>query len=190
MDRIFTKDVLDDISKAIKPMLNNRLENYIIPGLASSLVGGGNFGKVRLFSTDREARDFVTPHSHRFDFTCIVLSGLVRNTIFFDEQMMTGDMWCQSTIDQVCGADGIRNYVHRRDDNPSRWNQDTQTYEPGDTYSMTYDQIHSIYFARGSQVIFFEGPELTSSSRMIEPWVNGKVVPTFKTEEWMFNRVE
>lgn len=190
MDRVFTSDVLDNISKAIKPMLNNRLENYIIPGLASSLVGGATSGKVRLFSTDREARDFITPHSHRFDFTCLVLKGLVRNTIFFDEQLMTGDLWCESIIDQVCGTDGIRSYVHTRDTIPSRWNQDTQTYQPGETYSMTYDQIHSIYFSRGSEVLLFEGPEVTAKSKMIEPWVNGKVVPTFKTEDWMFNRVE
>lgn len=180
--------MLKEILKAIEPMLNSRLDNYIIPGLASSLVGGGQHGKVRLFSTDRDARDFITPHSHRFDFTCLVLSGKVLNTIFFEEQMSTGDMWCASTINQVCGLDGLLNYSHTREANPSRWSQDTLTYMAGDTYSMTYDQLHSIRFERGSRVLFFEGPEVTKSSRMIEPWVNGKCVPTFKTEDWMFER--
>jgi hypothetical protein len=178
---------LENVLVALGPMLNSRLDNYIIPGLSSHLVGGSEYGKVRLFCTDRAATDFVTPHSHRFDFTCLVLRGTVRNTIFH-EGSETADLWCASTINQVCGPSGILNYEHVRSDEPSRWAQETATYLAGDTYSMRHDEIHSIQFARGSRVLFFEGPEVTKQSVMIEPWVNGKVVPTFKTEPWMFER--
>lgn len=178
---------LNAIIRAVEPMLHSRLDNYIIPGLASELVGGVNGGKVRLFSTNRTATDFVTPHSHRFDFTCLVLKGVVNNTIYA-EGGETGDEWCVSTIGQVCGADGILNYVHTRSDKPSKWTQDTFRYEAGETYSMRYEELHSIQFSRGARVLFFEGPQVTKESRMIEPWVNGKVVPTFRTDPWMFER--
>jgi hypothetical protein len=178
---------LQAIIEAVQPMLNSRLDNYIVPGLVSELVGGEVNGKVRLFHTNRTATDFVTPHSHRFDFTCLVLKGIVRNTLFV-EGGETGDEWCASSIDQVCGADGLLNYTHTREAAPTRWTQDTHVYEAGDTYSMRFDEIHSIQFSRGTKVLFFEGPWLTRQSRMIEPWVGGRVVPTFKTESWMFQR--
>lgn len=178
---------LQAIIEAVQPMLCSRLDNYIVPGLVSHIVGGEHKGKVRLFSINRTATDFVTPHSHRFDFTCLVLKGRVQNTIFV-EGGETGDEWCVSTISQVCGPNGLLDYVHKRDDKPTRWTQDTRTYEAGDTYSMRYDELHSIQFARGSKVLFFEGPQVTNESRMIEPWVGGQVVPTFRTEPWMFRR--
>jgi hypothetical protein len=142
---------------------------------------------VRLFTASRSARDFVTPHSHRFDFTCLVLSGRVLNTIYRPGSE-TGEEWCTSTIGQVCGADGIMNFVHKRSDVPTLWCQETQEYAPGATYAMKYDEIHSIQFHRGTQVLFFEGPAQIDHSVMLEPWCGGKVVPTFKTEDWMFER--
>lgn len=70
----------------------------------------------------------------------------------------------------------------------SHWQEKVTTYKAGCTYSMTHDQIHSIRFDRDTQVLFFEGPQLTTQSRMLEPWVDGKVVPTFRTASWMFDR--
>ena len=40
-------------------------QGYRVP-----LVGGG-YGKVRLFEASRRQQSGVTPHSHRFDFTCL-----------------------------------------------------------------------------------------------------------------------
>lgn len=180
---------LNSIRDAIQPMLHSRLQNYIIPGLTSHLVGGGEHGKVRLFQTNRQAHDFVTPHSHRFDFTCLVLSGTVRNTLFLSGGPGT-DLWCLSTIGQVCGKDGLLEYVHTREEKPTPWAQETYTYTQGDTYSMKHAEIHSIQFDRGTQVLLFEGPQLMDQSRMLEPWVDGKVIPTFRTESWMFDRTE
>lgn len=179
--------MLKAIREAVEPMLHSRLQNYIVPGLTSQLVGGSEYGKVRLFQTDRQARDFVTPHSHRFDFTCLVLSGTVRNTLFLGGGPGV-DLWCVSTIGQVCGKDGLLEYVHTREAEPTAWAQETYTYAEGDAYSMRHTEIHSIQFDRGTQVLFFEGPQIIDHSRMLEPWVDGKVIPTFKTESWMFER--
>jgi hypothetical protein len=189
---------LETILDAIQPMKHSRLRNYIAPGLTSHLIGGGEFGKVRLFSAERATMEFITPHSHRFDFTCLVLKGLVHNTIFtqhpqdsiFVPSTVSCEAWCVSTINQVCGANGLMNYVHERDSGPTHWLPMTDRWCAGDTYSMTYDQIHSIKFERGSQVLFFEGPQVSTVGKMLEPWENGKVIPTFRTEPWMFDRTE
>jgi hypothetical protein len=177
-------------------MVHNRLDNYIIPGLCSELVGGTSEktgldrGKVRLFTQTREARDWITPHSHRFDFTALVLAGSVRNTLFCRPlpNAGQGDPWCESVIDQVCGVDGIREYTHKRNNFPTHYVQRHYQYDEGDTYSMTSDEIHSIVFEKGTVVLMFEGPPLTSTSLMLEPWVNGKCIPTFRTEPWMFEK--
>lgn len=184
-----TQKAVDAIAAAIEPMRHNRLRNYIVPGLTSHLIGGGEHGKIRLFHAERATRDVITPHSHRFDFTCLVLAGFVRNTLYF-EQFNGDEEWCVSTIDQVCGANGLREFVHTRDTAPTRFRRDVREYKPGDTYSMTYEEIHSIEFAMGTKVLFFEAPQVVNRSKMIEPWVDGKVVPTFRTEDWMFLRDE
>lgn len=179
---------LNDIDLALNEMLNNTLRNYIVPGLNSHLVGGGEFGKVRLFEAIRLTREFITPHSHRFNFTCLVLQGSVRNTIYIRTEHINDEQWCLSTINQVCGLNGLNEYEHHRSNVPSHWRAQTTVYSAGDTYNMTYGQIHSIEFDRHTKVLFFEGPQKVSNSEMIEPWINGKVIPTFKTEDWMFEK--
>lgn len=179
---------LQALMDAIEPMYNNTLHNYIVPGLTSHLIGGPKHGLVRLFESERATMEFITPHSHRFDFTCLVLRGDVANTIFqiggpYDE------LWCHSEINQVCGKDGLNDYVHTREEEPTQWHSRTDRYTTGDTYGMKYGEIHSIKFTRGTKVLFFEGPQQTVTSRMIEPWENGAVVPTFRTEPWMFQKV-
>lgn len=181
--------------RALEPMLNNKLGNYIVPGLSSYLVGGKDHGKVRLFHAERDVEEFITPHSHRFNFSCLVLEGYVTNTLYREVVLGTNEYnkerseaWCKSTINQVCGLNGILNYTHTRDSRPNYYYSKVTKYTPGDTYEMTHKEIHSIRFQKGSKVIFFEGPQITATSVMIEPWVNGKVIPTFKTEDWMFER--
>jgi hypothetical protein len=173
-------------------MIHNRLDNYIVPGLESYLVGGGEHGKVRIFHQTREARDWITPHSHRFSFTALVISGAAHQTLFYrhPDDYRLADQWCLSTIDQVCGTDGLRDYCHVRDTTASRWTQQTTSYGKGKTYSMQPDEIHSVVFDKGTVVLFLESPQLKTQSVMLEPWVNGKCVPTFRTEPWMFEKVQ
>lgn len=175
----------------VKSMSHNRLQNYIVPGVSSHLVGDGGtkFGKVRVFRAERDARDWVTPHSHRFDFCAIVLKGEVSNTLF-EEPLHTqeGDEWCLSTITQVCGEKGLYDYKHLRAMDPLRRVQVTTDYRAGEAYYMDYTQVHSVVFQKGTEVLILEGPQKTEVSVMLEPWVDGKCVPTFKTEPWMFER--
>lgn len=180
------------LTEIVASMKHNTLSNYIVAGLSSSAVGNGGHenGKVRLFKADRATRDEITPHSHRFDFVCLVLQGAVVNSLY-EPPYGSGDKaeeWCVSTIDQVCGADGIREYVHTREAEPVRMVRRDFTYTAGQTYGMYTPEIHSITFSQGAQVLFFEGPQKQARSVMLEPWVNGKVVPTFRTEPWMFEK--
>lgn len=176
------------ILQLLDQMKNSGLGNYIVPGLTSSLVGGEKNGKVRLFEQSRDTREFITPHSHRFDFAAIVLYGSVENTLFRLDR--AGQPWCASAIDQVCGLDGLRKYVHIREEVPTFWIEETIQYAAGSTYKMDSTEIHSIKFSKGAVVLFFEGPQVTPTGRMLEPWVNGKCVPTFKTEPWMFEKLD
>lgn len=181
------------MNKALQHLVTSRMRhsgigNYIVPGLSSYLVGGEKHGKIRLFDATRGTREFITPHSHRFDFASLVLQGQVINTLYTPNS--TGEYWCQSRIDQVCGGDGIRKYSHTRENTPSLWMSVSSTYREGEVYSMAHSEIHGILFSKGALVLFFEGPQVTPTGRMLEPWVNGKCVPTFKTEPWMFEKLD
>lgn len=177
----------ETLIEIIRDMKHSTLRNYIVPGLSSSLIGGDAHGKVRLFEAGRTTREFITPHSHRFDFTCLVFDGEVRNTLFASG-LSEAEPWCLSTINQVCGADGLLDYKHERETDCSLWTTTTGTFVKGETYRMGHEEIHSIEFYRGSIVLFFEGPQKTNTSVMLEPWENGKVIPTFRTEKWMFEK--
>jgi hypothetical protein len=179
---------IERIAQVVSVMRNSSLGNYIVPGLTSHLVGGGDFGKVRLFEASRDTRDVITPHSHRFNFACLVLRGSATNTIY-EVATSAGEPWVLSTIDQVCGKDGLLDFVHTRETHVTYFRRVTNTYEPGAVYWMNYDDIHSIVFSANAQVLFFEGPQQVTRSSMIEPWVNGKVVPTFETKDWMFEKL-
>lgn len=177
----------------VRTMRHNRLKNYIAPGLHSSLVGGvGNFGKVRVFEAERYTRDLITPHSHRFPFTCLVLSGEVENTIYepllSNHRDSTAEKWIRSKVTQVCGPEGVREFTHVREEVPKPFRRAKTTYPQGSTYTMTHDQIHSIVFHANTKALFFEGPEVQDWDWMLEPYVDGKLVPTFETRPWMFER--
>jgi hypothetical protein len=46
--------------------------------------------------------------------------------------------------------------------------------------------IHSISFSRDAVVLFIESASTKNKSSILEPVVNGKVIPTFEVKEWMF----
>jgi hypothetical protein len=64
------------------------------------------------------------------------------------------------------------------------------SYGEGQEYFMQAEEFHSIFFERGTAVLFFEGPNRLDYSQVLEPVVDGKVIPLFKTEEWMFRGEE
>lgn len=68
----------------IEEFLHSRVDNYAgIPGLTSWMIGTSpNGGKIRMFHSYRDHDEFITPHSHRFDFECLVVEGEVENIFF------------------------------------------------------------------------------------------------------------
>jgi hypothetical protein len=173
----------------IQAMKHSPLQNYAgVPGLTSWLIGqpGGDLGTVRLLECSRTHYEPVTPHSHRFDFFCQVLRGKVRNLLWEEvpHGSSAGDQY-QATELTYGGAPG----KYERGDN---WRERYRVVEfvhaQGDTYSMKHDQIHSIFFERGTCVLFLEGPTHTDKSVILEPVVDNRVVPTFDVRDWMFQK--
>jgi hypothetical protein len=178
--------VNDAIVKALKPMLNSEIRNYIAPGLSSFLVGGEGFGRVRLFASELEQVEHIIPHSHRFDFTCLVLEGSVVNTLYTQPYMAAAQKFALGMMRRT--DRGMGDYEVTPGRVSSCWESTSTQYAAGDTYSMTAEEIHSIRFSRGARVLFFEGPETTRTSQFLEPWAYGARVPTFATQPWMFER--
>lgn len=176
---------MEKLMAGIEAMKNSTVGNYIIPGLSSSMVGGGEFGKVRLFEASRNQLDAICPHSHRFDFVCLVLVGSVANNVWTETDEDFGDLFQLSRIvysGDFTGTDktAIEN---------SFWESIPEYYNAGETYSMKASDIHSIEFSKDAKVLFFEGPSISDSSVILEPVVDGKTIPTYQKPDWMFTNV-
>lgn len=170
------------ISTALNDMIHSPVQNYATPGLTSWLVGGDR-GKVRLFKADRATRHWITPHSHRFNFTCLVLQGEVENILF---RQGHGDAYCIGILRPKGG--GLGGYELERSATCTHWQEEVHNYIAGQTYSMRAEEIHSIRFSAGCEVLFLEGPQVLETSKILEPWSNGRIVPTFDIPMWMFER--
>lgn len=168
----------------IEQMKHSRIDNYAgIPGLTSWMLYKADKGCVRLFEMFREQEEHITPHSHRFDFSCIVISGEVENTLYVNESM-----WKE---DEYVKTDMVYNSVGRYErgfNETLPLMKKRQTYFTNETYSMKAEEIHSIKFSKGAKVLFFEGETVTDTNVILEPFVYGEHVPTFKVEEWMFKQ--
>ena len=162
--------------EALRELSHSTLHNYILSGLDSHLLGA----TTRVFVNTRESTGVITPHSHRFDFQCLVLRGEVVNTIF--EGGGAGDEY-QLTETEYLGEPG--KYSTLKTERATYLPKAT-AYQTGDWYGMTSEEIHSIRFSRDAVVLFIEGAQVTNKSAYIEPYVRGETIPTMKTEPWMF----
>ena len=160
-------------------MRSSTVKNYVIPGLNSSLL---EKGKVRLFECSRDHQEAINPHSHRFNFSCYVLSGSVINRIWSKDR--AGDLFMLSEL-EYCGE--IGSHKKSQIDTGYYSFSDTQ-YLSGEWYSMNSTEIHSIFFSKGATVLFFEGAEVSNKSLIIEPFINDKVVSAFHVSDWMFEK--
>jgi hypothetical protein len=169
----------------LRAMKHSSVSNYGgIPGLTSSLIGmPGPRGLVRLMECSRSHEEPIIPHSHRFDFHCLVLAGAVRN-IIWEPTEQGGDEFLATEL-QYGGKMGA---YERGDSFIQRYKRTASTHRVDTEYSMLADQIHSIFFERGTSVLFLEGPTTCNSSIILEPFVDGAVISTFKVEPWMFKR--
>ena len=169
----------------LEAMKHSPLHNYAgVPGLTSWLIGAGK-GNVRLMECSRAHQEAIIPHSHRFDFVCQVLAGTVTNLLWEEGDRDQNDDEYQVTEMGYAGTPGC---YDRGDSWRGRFRVVEQKHGVGATYSMKADQIHSIFFSRGAKVLFLEGPEVSSTSVILEPVVDGVVVPTFDVRDWMFKK--
>lgn len=169
----------------ITTLMHSPVENYIVPGLTSWLISGEADGRgcVRMFQSDRHFFGEITPHSHRYDFSCLVVGGLVRNRVWSEDD--DGDLMTVTQMQyQGIGKYGSREIEKRR----YAWVE--TEYSTGQWYSLRSEQIHSIYFGRGAQVLFFEGPSITPHSVYLEPFdvTSGETIRTMTVAPWMFRR--
>lgn len=175
--------------KMIDRMKHSPLHNYGgIPGVTSWLIGDpSEKGCVRLFECSRNHQENVHPHSHRFDFEAQVLAGFVINTIWaapdYDDRH-SADEFHVSTM-KYGGTPGT---YERTSSTTKSFIAQRRTYGTGQTYSMQSQDVHSIQFSKGARVLIFEGPPKTKTSVILEPFVNGLVVPTFRVEPWAFSK--
>jgi hypothetical protein len=179
MDQALTKLVLD--------MRGQTFHNYITPGLSSSLL---TQGKVRLFEATRHHQFDITPHSHRFDFACLVLRGMARHSVWSpaDESKMAkdGDTFA---LMEVGGnfEDGYRTAHH----STCKYLATTKEYHSGDWYFLSHTEIHSVEFARGTVVLFLEGPPAIGTTLALFPVDhNNQPMNTLAIQPWMFQAGE
>lgn len=170
----------------ILSMAHSHVRNYVIPGLTSSLIGTpGPQGTLRLFQCSREHQEVITPHSHRFDLACLVLEGWVKNRLWTKTSAVGDGDEYQTIHLEYCGEIGQYQKHHGE---VTRWEFNDYSFDKGEWYFMQADEVHSIHFSRGCAVLLFEGPQISSTSICIEPFVDGEVVETMDVKPWMFKR--
>ncbi|QFZ84558.1 hypothetical protein GFK26_18185 [Variovorax paradoxus] len=166
----------------IRSMARQPVRNYIAPGLSSYIIGAPHEGGcVRLFESEREQQFAITPHSHRFDFHCLVLQGRVTNRLW--RKSTAGDDFVETKLI----FDSLGKYKRGATEAVRRVSHDT-VYSAGQGYAMKAEEVHSIYFGRDTSVLFFEGPNVLNTSVILEPWVDEKAIETFRVEPWMFQK--
>lgn len=159
-----------------------KLENYIVPGLQSTLLASSlNGGKVRVFDMTREQEYDITPHDHRYDFQCCVLAGSVTNRRYTVIERGNKE-YATHAIMQYDYA------KHELDEAQAEWAEarfEDETFGVGAWYSMKATEFHAIRFSRGAKVLFIEGAEVKAWSSCLLPYVNGRICNTFIWRDWM-----
>ena len=166
-------------------MAHSPIRNYVVPGLTSWLISAPSVnGAVRMFECTRNHQEAITPHSHRFDFQCLVLEGRVRNRVWYESSSGSGDEYRETTL----VYDGGVGKYSKGGKKFSHYTYCEDTYSDGETYAMRAHEIHSIFFDKGTRVLFFEGPTISDMSVILEPVAYGETIETFKVEPWMFQK--
>lgn len=165
--------------EALESMQHSRMLNYILPGLESHLLGA----TTRVFRNTRHSLSKIVPHSHRYDFQCLVLQGSVTNTLFIGTPG-GGDLY-QEFEATYGDSPGV---YSKRPVEKARYIAEHNHYGAGEWYGMTCDQIHSIEFSRDAVVLFIEGAPRSDKSIYIEPVVEGETIHLLSNEPWMFRK--
>ena len=159
-------------------------ENYIVPGLRSTLLAHPAAGGiVRLFEMTREQEYDVTAHDHRYNFQCCVLAGSVENRRYRTQSTAQG-----YATHAALPYDAKE---HALDDSRPRWlyaSHVDEVHGEGDWYGMSADEFHSIRFSKGAKVLLIEGPQEKDESWCLLPYANGRICNTFIWRDWMMAR--
>jgi hypothetical protein len=176
-------------------MQNALVPNYIAPGLNSYLLNK-NDCKVRLFEMTKNHELYVSPHNHRFDFTCCVLAGVVTHYTYQE----VGSLF--ATIEEARAEHPTLNldlyqinqyltkgfglgFEQKRLDFQF-FQRHENVYQVGDWYGLEARTYHSIAFSRGARVLFLEGADQHPCSYFLEPVVGTRVTPIFSVPDWMY----
>lgn len=164
------------------------INNYIIPGVSSEIlcetaVGG----KIRIFKASRTQMQYVTPHSHRFNITTIVLQGWIRNTVFHhtsnpEEEGAEEYQESVLTYDGVAGEYDCKKLKNKTE----YYVAETVKYTQGQIYTMAHHNVHSIAFSKDAEVLIIESPQKEPKSIIIEPVINNKHIHIMEVKDWMF----
>jgi hypothetical protein len=188
-----SKDMVAIDLRFIDRLKHSPIKNYAIPGLTSWMIGevNGLDGCVRLFECSRTHVEQIIPHSHRFDFKCQVLEGEVINRYWINKNKsvneLRADRYDPYQASELIYSGNPGEYTKSVSES-GEWRFYEKRYTPGQVYSMTADEVHSIIFSKGAKVLFEEGPTVSDRSIVLEPIVDGEVIPTFKVESWMFKK--
>ena len=174
-----------DVIKHLVSMRHSPLRNYIVPGLTSWLImDNGIHGKIRMFDCGQYQHEFITPHSHRFDFSACVVEGGVENMTWFQSDREDSETYQMTRTTYLNEPGKYQSELWMQ----QNFITDVIEYAEGEWYGMKFNEIHSIKFHKGSKVLFFEGPAKVDCSYILEPVVDGEHLKTMRTEPWMFKR--
>lgn len=174
-----------DLHEFLDEIGHSRLDNYILPGLSSTLLSGADVN-VRMFKNSRPSDGVITPHSHRFSLGCCVMQGEVTNWIYLlGDSGFSGQAEYQATTLRYDGKPGHYEFGSSEFRHYRRYGQ---RFVAGEWYFMRHTDIHSIEFSQDARVLIIEGPDVSNETTILEPVVNGKVVPTFEVKPWMFQK--
>ena len=161
----------------IRPLLTNELTNYILPGLSSFEIT-----KARVFTMQRPATTMMAPHTRRYELRALVIEGVVTNTVY-----VADPYGCSYAITSLNYKGHPGSYVCKDTEQRCAFTQQINAYGPGDWYSLRADEFCSMSFEHGAEVLILEGPQISDSSRILEPVdAEGKRIETFRVEPWMF----
>ena len=175
-----------EIRQHLLKMGYGAIDNYITPALTSMLIGerAATGQKVRMFVNARTQDMPITPHSHRFDLACLVVNGWVNNSIY-QRRGLPSIHSDSFTVSQLTYGGKAGCYEKARVEE-AYFARNTAKYVAGQWYFMKDTDIHSIEFSKDAMVLVFEGPTVGTDTTILEPYVNGETISTFKVEDWMF----
>lgn len=172
---------MQDFAEVLDACGGDTLENYIVPGLRSTLIANSDAGKIRRFQMTREHETQIVPHNHRYAFGCLVLRGHVVNHLY-----LVGEGATAADATHALAAYNPKDHSVDVDEATLvRCVRGSTLYRAGDFYTMGPSEFHSIEFSPDADVLFLEGRTSVSHSCCLLLAVDGRICNTFLWRDWM-----